>query len=76
MHNSDFILIFIKVLLLVSQESACSYLSYDRDKNCSTFYCTVAIRFSHIETVDYFQTENLSTDGKQFYEIKCILTPF
>ena len=46
-------------------------LSNDPDKNCSIFYCSAAICFSHIEIV-VFHTENISTDGKQVYEIKCI----
>ena len=32
-------------------------LSNDPDKNCSIFYCSVAIRFPHVETVVFSDQE-------------------
>ena len=50
--------------------------SNDPDKNCTIFYCCAAIRSPHVDAGLCFQTKNLSTDGKQVYEIKCIKTLF
>ena len=52
-------------------QAALIFLRNDPDKNYSIFYCSAAIRFPHVETVD-FSGETFINQGKAGYEIKCI----